>query len=254
MPQKDRKLIAFNWKENPATEREAVRLFRGVLRHAAAAPKDRRVIVFPPFLYLAELARLDRSSHMVLELGAQDIFWENGGAYTGGIGPTMVRDIGKAVRWTIVGHSERRRFFGETDDMVNKKLMAARDAGLRVVLCVGESDDIHRKGPAATRRYVKDQLMRDLRGSNFRSRAPGGVVVAYEPIWAIGTGKHCPPEEARAMARFIKDETSGVPVLYGGSVDGVAAVNYLFYTEINGVLVGGAGLQASEAGKIIKNK
>lgn len=250
----NQKLIAFNWKENPATARDAVRLFRAVVRGLSGAPKGSAVVVFPPFLYLTELvraARARRSSPSPLTLGAQDVFWENEGAYTGEIGPAMLRGIGKMVQWTIVGHSERRRSLGETDEMISKKLAASRAAGLRVVLCVGEPAEVRRKGSAAARRYVKDQLKKDLRGRDRRLFRHGDLVVAYEPIWAIGTGRHCSPEEAVAMSRFIKQEVPDAPVLYGGSVDGDTAESYLWYNEIDGVLVGAAGLRPKEVKKII---
>ncbi len=255
MPNKEQKLIAFNWKENPATSRAAARLFRDLLRLAAAAPKDRQVAAFPPFLYLSELARMPAVRRSAVMLGAQDVFWESQGAYTGEIGPAMLQDLGKKMKFVIIGHSERRRFLGETDGMVNKKVRAALAAGLRVILCVGEPAEVRKQGTAATRRYIKNQLKEGLK--NIAAPLKNGIrhidnmVVAYEPIWAIGTGRHCPPEDALAMARFIKQETADVAVLYGGSVDGNTAASYLCYNDINGVLVGGASLRVQEIKKLI---
>ena len=265
MSNKEQKLIAFNWKENPATGRAAVKLFRDLLRVTAAVPKDRRVVAFPPLLYLSELAQMLTAGHSAVMLGAQDVFWENEGAYTGEIGPAMLRGLGKSMEFVIVGHSERRRFLGETDMMVNKKIQAALGSGFRVILCVGEPAEIRKQGMAATQRYIKNQLKEDLKGivlplkNGIQRPDPGSrqggkaqnVVVAYEPIWAIGTGRHCPPEEALAMARFIKREATDASVLYGGSVDGDTAESYLCYDEIDGVLVGGASLRVREIKKIL---
>jgi triosephosphate isomerase len=165
----------------------------------------------------------------------------------------MLRRLGKNIKFVIVGHSERRRFLGETDLMVNKKIQAALAAGLRVILCVGEPAEIRKQGTAATQRYIKNQLKEDLHNLHSRLRGNDGIIVAYEPIWAIGTGRHCPPEEAVAMARLIKREIANVSVLYGGSVDGGTAASYLCYNEINGVLVGGASLRIQEIKKIIED-
>ena len=123
-------------------------------------------------------------------LGAQDIFWEDSGAYTGEIGPAMLRSIGKNVRYVIVGHSERRRCFHETDEMVNKKVRAALAAGLRVILCVGEPIAVRKRGIVAARRYVKNQLKKDLQGIINAKLKIKSLIIAYEPIWAIGTGRN----------------------------------------------------------------
>jgi triosephosphate isomerase len=185
----------------------------------------------------------------------------------------MLKQFG--VRYVIIGHSERRRVFGETDEMVNEKVHAAFAEGLRVILCVGEPAEIRKKGIRAARQYVKNQLKKDLRDivvplkngtqnldSGFgsttlttgrRNDKKGTLVIAYEPIWAIGTGKNDPPEDARDMAIFIKKETHDAAILYGGSVDGANVADYLCYYEINGVLVGSASLHAKEIKKIIKN-
>ena len=247
---RQKKLIAFNWKENPASRRDAVRLFRGTAAAARGAEQGTEIAVFPPFLYLAEFSAAVRKGDRLM-LGAQDVFWESQGAYTGEIGPSMLRDLGPAMHYAIIGHSERRQFLGETDEMINRKVRAALASGLRVILCVGEQASIRRNGAAAAERHIKEQVKKALRGIGARER--NGVSIAYEPIWAIGTGRHCPPEEAVAAARAIRSVAGGsCRVLYGGSVDGATAGDYLCYTEINGVLVGGASLRVPEVKKIIK--
>jgi triosephosphate isomerase len=257
------KLIVFNWKENPRTAREAERIFAAV-KNTAKRAKDNEVVVCPPLVYLGSFSPSLRGK--ILSLGAQNVFWENGGAYTGEISADMLKQFG--VRYVIIGHSERRRFLGETDEMVNKKVRAALAAGLRVILCVGEPSAVRNKGVAAAKRYIKNQLTKDLQ--NIVNCSPTGasakagklkienLVVAYEPIWAIGTGKNATADDAREMAIFIKDTIRSAysllsRVLYGGSVSGKNAADYINCTEIDGVLVGGASLKADEVGKIISN-
>lgn len=259
----EKKLIVFNWKENPATLNEAVRLCAALVGSAQSqVGHDADIVACPPFIYLPELSkRLVREKANFL-LGAQDIFWENDGAYTGEIGPAMLRGIGKNVQYVIIGHSERRRFLGETDEMVNKKAKAALGAGLRVVLCVGEPADVRKKGITAARQYVKNQLKKDLQGIVNCKLKIENLILAYEPIWAIGTGKNADPENVRDMAGFIKKECAFIlhapspvaplRVLYGGSVVSGTVSGYLCYNEINGVLVGNASLHAKEIIKIIK--
>jgi len=257
-----KKLVVFNWKENPRTLREAFDLLTVLARALPARRQGRaEIVVCPPFIYLPEFSEKLSSKKIRLSLGAQDVFWENGGAYTGEIGPAMLRNIGKNVRYVIVGHSEQRQYLGETDKMINKKARAALAAGLRVILCVGEPVDIRKKGINAARQYVKNQLKKDLQGI----KSGGRLIIAYEPIWAIGTGRNCPPAEARDMTVFIRKEVSRtmsirhstfdirrLPILYGGSVNGRTIVDYLCYNEIDGALVGGASLRSREIEKIIK--
>ena len=251
-------LIVFNWKENPRTEREAVRLF-SVFTGVARGIRSGEIVVCPPVVYLEKLSGRSSPASASFFLGAQDVFWEDDGAYTGEIGPATLRSIGKNMRYVIIGHSERRRYLHETDEMVNKKARAALAAGLRVILCVGEPLAVRKKGIAASRRYVKNQLKKDLQNIANCKLKIENLIIAYEPIWAIGTGRNCPPALARDMAKFIKETTAilpanrQVPVLYGGSVNGADAAAYLCYHEINGVLVGGASLKTAEIKKIIKN-
>jgi len=254
MPPKRSSLIVFNWKENPRTSKEAIRLAVAVSRAMRSAGKDGpEIVICPPVLYLGALSeKMISRAESRCSLGVQNIFWENNGAYTGEIGPAMVRAAHGNVRYAIVGHSERRRFLGETDEMIRKKILASLAAGLRVILCVGEPVEVRKKGTRAAMQYVKNQLKKDLQSVDSRLRGNDRIIIAYEPIWAIGTGKNCPPEDAREMAAFIKKEAHGARVLYGGSVNGANVARYICYDEVSGVLVGGASLHAEEIKKIIK--
>jgi len=253
MNKKNACLIVFNWKENPATSKEAGRLAAAAVREAKLVRRGGpEVVVCPPLLYLAELSKkMGIRPGSRYSLGVQNIFWENGGAYTGEAGPAMVRAIGKNVRYAIIGHSERRRFLGETDEMIQKKIRASLGEGLRVILCVGEPAEVRKRGMRAAKQYIKGQLKKDLQNIGPRAAEAGYVTVAYEPIWAIGTGKNADPAEVRDMAEYI-EKIAHAPVLYGGSVDGVNAGDYLCYSEIHGILVGGASLREDQVKKIIK--
>jgi len=197
-------LIVANWKMNPATLEEAKLLFNRV--------KDTGAIICPPFVYLSALKAN----------GAQDCFWEGGGAYTGEISPSMLKNMG--VEYVIVGHSERRKYFKETNEMIEKKLQAALGAGLKPILCIDKIS----------------QLPADLDKE---------VIVAYEPLFAIGTGKACSPEKAKKMRDSIKHTT----VLYGGSVNSQNAKDYIYQAGFQGLLVGGASLNPKEFIDIVKN-
>jgi triosephosphate isomerase len=247
-----RKLLAGNWKENPPTEAAALALFKGV----AAVPRPRAdVVICPPFVYVEEIAavyrRMRGAARKNLALGVQDVFWEEGGAFTSQIGPKMLRSLG--VQYVIIGHSERRRYLKETDAMINKKVLRVLRDRLKVILCVGEPLAIRKKGLAAAKVYIKNQLKKDLAGVKRSDR----MIIAYEPIWAIGSGRSDKPEDAAAMADFIKKTArtvSGinhVRVLYGGSVNGKNVRDYVQWKEIDGALVGGASLRVEEFEKII---
>jgi triosephosphate isomerase (TIM) len=251
-----KKIFVANWKENPRTEREAAQLFAAT--NAAARRASRvTVVVCPPFIYLEKITREGKGK---IAVGAQDVSWMEKGAHTGEVGPKMLARLG--VRYVIVGHSERRSM-GETDATINKKIKSALRNGLRVILCVGESASVRRKGIAAARRFVKSQLQKDLK--SISAPRPSSLVprllIAYEPIWAIGTGTNADPADAVAMAVFIKKIASSllVPrpsslaprILYGGSVNSKNIGDYVLYKEIDGALVGGASLRKDEIKKMI---
>jgi len=249
------KLIAANWKEHPKTTSEALALFGAVAKVPRAAGVT--VAICPPFIYLEEMARefkrMPSATRLRLAIGAQDIFWEEQGAYTGEVGPAMLRSLG--AKYVIVGHSERRRFAKETDIMINKKIALAAKDDINIILCVGEPLSVREKGPAVAKKFVGQQLAKDLKNIHLKA---GKLYIAYEPIWAIGTGRSDTPEDAREMAIFIKGvlkKTKRIAVrfLYGGSVDGGNAGSYIQLKEIDGALVGGASLKAEEFKKIINN-
>jgi triosephosphate isomerase len=217
--------IVANWKMNPSTIKEAKELFDKV--------KSTGAIICAPFAYLSEL----KSDNLC----AQNCCWESSGAYTGEISPNMLKDLG--ITYVIIGHSERRIHFQETDEMINKKLKAALVAGLKPVLCIGE-----KKGEDA-KEVIGKQLKHDLDGISEKDLKK--IIIAYEPVWAIGTGDSCESERAKEALEFIKEKFDN-KVLYGGSVNSKVSKNY---TDVgfNGLLVGGASLKADEFIKINQN-
>ncbi len=250
-----RKMVVANWKENPRTEAQALKLFAAI--HAAMGGPQKHgtdVVLCPPFIYLEDIAHAFRKVKKstpagCFALGAQDAFWEERGAFTSEVGPKMLRSLG--MEYVILGHSERRKYAHDTDAIINKKVKLALKDGLKVILCVGEAPAVRERGAAAARRFVKAQLKKDLAGVSKAS-----VIVAYEPLWAIGTGHFDEPADAAEMLAFIKDfliETCGLKakVLYGGSVDGRNVGDYIQYKSIDGALVGGASLNTKEFIKII---
>ena len=219
------KLIIANWKCNPKTLAEAKKLFNGV--------KDTGAIICPPFIYL--------SVFNYKFLGAQNCHWEQSGPYTGEISPKMLKDLG--CKYVIIGHSERRIYLQETDEMINKKLKAVLKTGLTPILCVGE-----KKGEKAEI-VVSNQLNKNLKG--IAKKDLNKIIIAYEPVWAIGTGNFCSADKANKIREFIKKKLNN-KILYGGSVNSKIAGDY---TEIgfDGLLVGNASLDAKEFVKINKN-
>lgn len=239
-----KKLIIANWKMNPISLKEAESLFNSFKKEIKNI-KDIEIVICPPFIYLSDLKLKN------LKLGAQNCFWKNQGAYTGEISPLMLKDLG--VEYVIIGHSERRNYLGETDEMINKKLLAALESGLKVILCIGET--LEQKKGGIQKKVVQKQLNLDLKEIKNLKFKIKNLVVAYEPVWAIGTGNYCQPEEALEMINFIKLKTKSLKlktkVLYGGSVDAKNVAGYVKYPEIDGALVGGASLNPTEFKKII---
>ena len=239
------KLVVANWKLNPETEGGAIGLARLV--------DAKNVVIAPPLVFLSVIKKVLKKA----KLGAQDVFWEEKGAYTGEVSSTQLKNIG--VKYIIIGHSERRAL-GETDETINKKLKAALVTGLIPILCVGEP--IRReKGKEdrgkRTGQYIKNQLKKDLKGLSSFHSSPSSLIIAYEPIWAIGTGESDSPENAARTAYFIKNFSLSTfhfspKVLYGGSVNAQNAKQFLEKKEIDGFLVGGASLKPEEFKKIIK--
>ncbi len=237
-----RPLLAANWKMNPVTRAEAVALARGVTPAAQARVESVEVAVFPPFCWLEPVA--GTLSATAVGLGAQDCFWERSGAYTGEVSAAMLSGW---CDWVIVGHSERRGYFGETDEQVARKAAAALEAGLRVIVCVGEREAELDAG--RTDEVVRRQLSAAV--EPIGPRDADRLVVAYEPVWAIGTGRNADPAHAGRTMGLIRgrlEEVYGpevaaqVRVLYGGSVNAANVVSYVELSSCAGCLVGGASL------------
>jgi len=244
-------VLAGNWKMNPTTAGDAAALLQGISE--AAKSQDRvTVAVFPPFVWL--LGVLELLEGTGIELGAQDCYWEPSGAYTGEVSAAMLAGI---CQWVIVGHSERRAM-GETDQQVAQKAGAALTAGLSTIVCVGENQEQHDAGRAPE--VVKAQVTASLAECSADDSAR--LVLAYEPVWAIGTGKNADPEHAYKMMKLIR-ETAGsiigakaglnLRVLYGGSVNAANIDDYVELPQCDGCLVGGASLKAEEFSTMIQS-
>ncbi|GAB4193873.1 MAG: triose-phosphate isomerase [Roseiflexaceae bacterium] len=244
-------IIAGNWKMYK-TISEAVDLVEGLLRGLGDVA-GREVLVCPPFTALHALSPLLQDTP--IRLGAQDVFYEPQGAYTGAVSPLMLRDLG--CTYTIVGHSERRQIFGETDELVNRKLRAAIAHGLRVIVCVGETKPQRDAGEAE--QVVVAQVRAGL--SEVPAADLGSLVIAYEPIWAIGTGDTATPADAQAMHATIRatlaelygdDAAQALRIQYGGSVKPDNIDELMAQPDIDGALVGGASLKADSFLRIVQ--
>lgn len=245
-------ILAGNWKMNK-TAAEAVDLVKAMKEGLLAVSGTERVVC-PPFLAVPDISRLLAGTE--LKVGAQDLFWEKAGAYTGEVAPNMVAEF---CQYVIIGHSERREFFGETDAGVNKKIKAALAVGLHPIVCVGESLSLRQDGK--TESWIIDQVQAALDG--LTSEQVAGLVIAYEPIWAIGTGLAATAEEAeRVCGQVVRATVSAicgavvadaVRVQYGGSVKGSNALELMGKPNIDGALVGGASLNAAEFVSIVES-
>jgi triosephosphate isomerase len=238
-----RAVIAGNWKMFK-TVKEAVALVSELKKNLSPA-NDREYIVAPPFTALFSVAQ--EISGSILKLSAQDCFWEKEGAYTGEVSPTMLKEAG--CSHVIIGHSERRQYFGETDETVNKKVKAALDAGLVPIMCIGET--LGEREDGKTFSVVERQLKGGMNTLTINTSEV--FVIAYEPVWAIGTGKTATPEQAEEVHAFIRntlekmyDRTvaQGMRILYGGSVKSENIDALMAKSDIDGALVGGASLKA----------
>jgi len=244
------KVIAGNWKMNK-TNPEAVELATA-LADRVGHLKEPRIVICPPFTALSPVAETLRQT--MIHLGAQNMHKEKSGAYTGEIGPSMLLTTG--VSYVILGHSERREYFSESDELVNAKVSLALESGLMPVVCVGEQLEDREKG--LTEEIVGGQIDGSLAGLSEKDLDK--MVVAYEPVWAIGTGKTATPEMAGEVHAFIRSRlkksfgaaAEDIPILYGGSVKGGNAADLLSQPDIDGALVGGASLEADEFIRIIE--
>lgn len=231
--------------------RESVALARGTLLTLRGRKVVPEVIVCPPFIALSEVRKIVAHSGVVL--GAQNVFWEDHGPFTGETSGRMLTELG--VHTVLVGHSERRQHLGETDEMVNKKVIQALGSQLTPVVCVGETKEERRSNK--TRECVQKQLLRAFANVHLRGRER--IMIAYEPVWAIGTGEIAEIAEVLSMHEFIRSVVSplfvttgvSVQILYGGSVDGDHAYPFLREKQVDGVLVGGASIKLTQFKEII---
>lgn len=224
------------------TQAEAAEFLLGFTTKLDETPEDREIILCVPFTDLWSLSKSLHGSRV--RLGAQNIHWEDQGAYTGEIAGAMLTEIG--VRYVIVGHSERRQYFGETDKTVNLRLKAAQRHGLTPILCVGES--IQQRDAGETENHIFAQLKEDLDGID-----QNNLVIAYEPIWAIGTGKTCEATEANRVIGLIRSKLTNpdVSIQYGGSVKPNNVDEIMSQPEIDGALVGGASLEPDSFARLV---
>lgn len=224
------------------TQAESSEFLQGFLPELTETPDNRDVVLCVPFTALPILSKSLHGSRV--KLGAQNIHWETEGAYTGEISGVMLKEFG--VRYTIVGHSERRQYFGETDETVNLRLKTAQSYGFIPILCVGETKQQRDAGD--TEKHIINQLENDLVDID-----QARLVIAYEPIWAIGTGDTCEVNEANRVIELIRKQLTNVdvPIQYGGSVKPGNIDEIMAQPEIDGVLVGGASLEPSGFARIV---
>ncbi len=248
-------LISGNWKMHK-NHFEAIQAVQKLhYRLGDAEVEDVVVTVHPPFTDLRSVQTLIESDRMDIVLGAQDCYWETEGAFTGEVSPTMLAKLD--VAYVIVGHSERRQLFGETDESVNRKAVAVLAAGMTPIVCCGETLEEREAGDAESK--VEGQIRAGLAGLS--SAQVAGLVVAYEPIWAIGTGRTATSEDAQAMCAHIRsvvadgwsaDAAASLRVQYGGSVKPGNIAELMSQADIDGALVGGASLEPDEFAAIVQ--
>jgi triosephosphate isomerase len=251
-PRMRKKIVAANWKMN-MTVGEAATYMETFLQELGAESTV-EVVIVPPFTALSKVSEI-LSRGQQAKLGAQNMHWEKPGAFTGEISAPMLREL--YVRYVVLGHSERRTLFGETDEIVNKKTRAALDAALRPIVCIGETLDERDGG------RVEEVLERQIRGSlaGLSSKELGDTVLAYEPVWAIGTGRTATPLQAQEAHAFIRSRlveiwdaatADKVRIQYGGSVKPQNASELMSEPDIDGALVGGASLDPRQFAEIVK--
>lgn len=252
------RFIIANWKCQPQSLKKAQEIFLSTKKELKGVPLSQiEIVICPPFLYLQPLRSLSlRFSEKRIKLGAQDVFWEQkGGSFTGEISPSQLLDL--KINYVLVGHSERRGYLKESNVIIRKKLKGALRAGLRPVLCLGETAS--QKENKTTFKVLRAQIVQGLKGLK-RSEA-NRILIAYEPVWAIGSQQACPREQAVVCALYIKKVLSeifskklaqDVPILYGGSVNQKNAAQYLSERGFNGLLIGSASLDPRHFSSIVK--
>ena len=248
-----KKIVAANWKMN-MTQAESARFVESMLLDLGEII-DVEVVIVPPFTAIAKVMEALGKAQNNIKVGAQNMYWEKSGAFTGEISAALLRDL--FVHYVVLGHSERRTLFGETDEIVNRKVRAAFDATLRPIVCIGETLDQRDKG------NVEKILSIQLRGSlkDLSEKELQETVIAYEPVWAIGTGRNATPDQAQEAHAFIRhilhemanDATAErVRIQYGGSVKPENARELMSQPDIDGALVGGASLDPRSFVQIVK--
>jgi triosephosphate isomerase len=244
-------MVAGNWKMN-MLRYQAKELTQDIISGLIDVKDDIDIVLAPPFTALDVVSGLIGNSRVML--AAQNVFWEDRGAFTGEISPAMLVDAG--CKWVIIGHSERRGILGETDTVVRKKIKASLSDGLNVIVCVGET--LQEREVGKTIKIVQSQVESAL--MDLELDDPQRFVIAYEPVWAIGTGKNATPKEAEDVHATIREITGSIfaqdseliRIIYGGSVNGDNIDELLHMENIDGALIGGAGLDADSFVKIVK--
>ncbi|MCX6355384.1 MAG: triose-phosphate isomerase [Candidatus Aureabacteria bacterium] len=244
-------LIAGNWKMHK-TVRFAIELVAG-LKRELYDEKETEIVVCPPFTALSPVGEIVQGSP--IKLGAQDLYWESEGAYTGEISAPMLKEVG--CSFVIIGHSERRRLFKETNETVNRKITAAISSGLTPIMCIGETLEKREQG-------VTDEVLRKQLDASLERQSDSNIlkcVIAYEPVWAIGTGRTATPEQAGsahavirlwARERYGKAVSDALRIIYGGSVTPQNVKELMAVADIDGALVGGASLDAASFCRIVR--
>jgi len=248
-----KKILAANWKMN-LTHIEAESYMHTFLGEIGEVD-DVEIVMIPPFTSIPVLAQISEKAPFI-RIGAQNMYWERSGAYTGEISATMLRVL--FVKYVVIGHSERRMLFGETDETVNRKVHSALEAGLRPIVCVGESTTQRDNDEVET--VLRRQLELGLKDLSVKDAVE--IVIAYEPVWAIGTGRTATPAQAEEAHRFIRSVLSKifgtgpaerVRIQYGGSVKPENAQELMRQSDIDGALIGGASLDPHSFAKIIRH-
>lgn len=244
-------IIAGNWKMNK-TISEAIELANSLKRNLIDT-QNVDIVLCPPYICLAEVAEIINSSN--IKLGAQDVYWEDRGAFTGEVSPAMLKDVG--CEFVIIGHSERRQFFSETNETVNKKIKAALKIGLTPIVCVGEN--LEQREDNITFDIITDHLINGL--VNLGAEDILKTVIAYEPVWAIGTGKNATPQQAQEVHSFIRkllsdsygaETAEQIRIQYGGSMKPTNTSELIKQPDVDGGLIGGASLDVDSFTEIVK--
>jgi len=245
-----RDLIIGNWKMH-ASHLDAIQMVQKLSYRLESSDYERvEVVVAPPTTALRSVQTVIEADRLSVKLGAQNVHWEEKGAFTGEVSPEMLAKL--SVSYVIVGHSERRAMFGETDDTVNKKVTAVLAREMTPVVCVGESLEQRQAGEADE--WVAGQVEGAIKGLSEEQKS--ALVIAYEPIWAIGTGQTATPDDADSMAKTIREALGAgadtIPVLYGGSVNPGNIAGFMAKLGVNGALVGGAALDPDTFAMVVR--